>query len=728
MATPTQDKQTLDLHVSAVLANADESTPRLAAYAFSADARLLGSVSLERERGATLSIPAPETAARLRVVVGPELDSKAEYAELIRRGAHERHLSVDANHLEHRIEVTLPFERWRWWLRTCMVRGTLHKRVVIGGEHVDFPVCDATIEIYEVDPVYLLIPRLELGVIERLRDLIKQPKLPPGPIPPGPLLPAAPAGAKLGGTIETQQPRIDELVDMVEGAAELRSLAKLGTSEQFRRALIDHPAISRILLCRYFPRWVTMQRVGTAHTDECGHFETRFYQSYFDTDTPDLYFKAKQRVFGLFDVTIHAPTPIACHTWWDYACGTEVNLYTSHPFAQTCSPCPPVSGPNNADRWVAFLAIGAHSLARIHGTGEALQATTTTANRGLTESGAPWGGMLLPRLEFSPGLEAAGVRYYRMSYRKGSSGSFIPLTGTVNAYYRYDVATVNGNMPAWSPHTLGPIAVNDGAGHQIPNLYKIPYHSVAPAGVWDAPPDISEIKEHFASAKFPSDVIAPGMTYAADGATVGIDTGGKYQLKLDLFDAHGQPVDINALGIIYAVPTNPNLTGIINTINAAELGLVVGNSMVVTLHVDNNRCFANIDAPVIGTAAADECCGVLRYPITSAGAPQGDVTLSWRALHPNGFAQYSFRVFRGATLLGIGSSGWTPVTSGGSATFSTAVNLLLDNNLPAGCNPGGCPVAGFSADLYVNALATDGWSSLDAYDASRVRAFVLSNS
>jgi hypothetical protein len=40
----------------------------------------------------------------------------------------------------------------------------------------------------------------------------------------------------------------------------------------------------------------------------------------------------------------------------------------------------------------------------------------------------------------------------------------------------------------------------------------------------------------------------------------------------------------------------------------------------------------------------------------------------------------------------------------------------------------GCPVAGFSENLYVDAMATDGWSSELGYDASAVRAFVLAKS
>lgn len=73
------------------------------------------------------------------------------------------------------------------------------------------------------------------------------------------------------------------------------------------------------------------------------------------------------------------------------------------------------------------------------------------------------------------------------------------------------------------------------------------------------------------------------------------------------------------------------------------------------------------------------------------------------------------------------SSGWAPVACSSSPITQT-VSHLLNDNLPAGCPVDGCPVAGFSENLYVDSLATDGWTSELGYDASAVRAFVLARS
>ena len=721
-----QDNAFLDIQVRADLVDFSKAdkAPEINAYAFSSEGRLLATVPMDEQGAAALKLPAPDTVTPLRVLVGPRIDEKSvDFDDLIRRGAQELHLRIDPRELHHKLPVTIFPDNWRCWLASaCVVRGNLNKRVLVGGSYVNYPVCNATVEVYEVDPLWIILPKLPDSIIDRLRDIILRPRPFPEPIPgpdPAPFARASMLQLKADRMAPRRDAEATGALYSLTQASALRFAAESGSAQQFQNALIDHADLIRPLLCIFYPHLVTMRRVATAHTNECGHFQTRFFKGCHNPDVPDLYFKAKQRLFGFLDVYVYAPTPIACHTWWDYSCGREVNLYTSSPWAQTCSPCPPVIGPNGKNRWVAFMSVGVHGLNNIYGTAPDLVGSTTSDNLGLTQDGAPWGGMLLPRLEFSNDLEAAGVRYYQLSWRKGSSGSFLPLAGQVHHYYRHDVLTPTGNMPAWSPEILGPVSVNDGMGHFVPNLFKIPFPSVAPAGVWDVPPDISEIKEHFASAKFPSQDIAPGMSYDANGNTVGTDSSGQYQIKVDLFNAQGQPVNIAALGIVYAVPMDPDGSGTINTVDASTLGLVSGNSMIITLHVDNNRCFANIAAPTIGAVASDPCCGVLKYQTGDS------VTMSWTALHPHGFARYHFSVVRGVnSVLEDPASGWTPV-SGSSSPITRTVSHLLNDNLPAGCAEDGCPVAGFSENLYVDAMATDGWSSELGYDASHVRAFVL---
>lgn len=717
----------ISVHAKLIDLPADQR-PNTTAYAFSEDGQLLAQAPLPEKGEAELKVPGERT-ARLRVLVGPAADKdQVSFAELLRRGAEEQRLRIDPGTLRYELPFVIYPDIWRCWLKgLCFVRGTLYKRVLIGGEYENYPVCNATVEVYEVDPLWLILPRLPEIDIDRLRDIVLE-RIPlpiPEPIP-GPD-PAPFARAAMAQVVSAQPPAGDpglsRALRLVPESASLRQAAQLGSRLQFQDSLLKHPEILRPLLCWFYPRFVTMQKVATATTDDCGHFRTLFFKGCHNPDQPDLYFKARQKLFGWLDVYIYAPTPIACHTHWNYPCGTEVTLYTKSPWAHTCAPCPPVIGPPGKNRWVAFMAIGARGLNNIYGTATDLQSVVDDNNRGLLKDEVsnpsverPWGGLLLPRLEFSTALEAAGVRYYQIGWRKGDSGSFLPLIGEVHHYYRHDVPTPTGDMPVWSPEKLGPVAVDDGAGHKVPHLFKIPYASVAPSGVWDVPPDINEIREHLASAKFPTREIAPGMTYDAGGGLHGTDTSGKYQLEVRLFDGQGQPVDIGALGIVFAVPKDPDSAGEIHTVDATSLGLVSGNSLIVTLHVDNNHCYARIAAPTIGVATADPCCGVLQYQ------PGDSVTMGFTAAHPHGFASYAFGVVRGANA--VISEGWTPVSASSSPVVRT-VDFLMNQNLPAGCAADGCQVAGFSENLYVDSLATDGWGSELGYDASAVRAFVL---
>jgi hypothetical protein len=685
----------VELRVTAKLEHAEqgESLPKAAAYAFTSGGKLLARQPLGEDGSARLKVPAGREASGVRVVVGPVLaKDEVTLAELLRHGGQESHVRIDPGRAPPAVEISVIPPIWRcWFLRLCFVRGTLLKRSVSGGVSIDLPVCRATVYIYDVEPFIIIISRLPDDGLERIRHLILAPRapvpLPPPPPPPpdgpfGLIPPAVPASlsrsvaAAAAGAPTTLHAK-GEVINLASSALDgLRSLALTASPHEFRQALIANEADLRELFCLYFPWFVTTTLVATAETDECGHFSTFFFRGCFDTDAPNLYFTATQRWF-FFDIQVYGPTPIWCYTFWNYACGSEVTLYTTHPLAITCPPCPPIVADPN---WVLVMAVGNFPLSRIRGTGQTLQATTNATNLGLTDGGAPFGGLLRMRVEFDNSLrDSLNVRYYQVSFRRGTAGAFIPLTGEVHRHYTH---VIGGNL-VLEVLPLGPKVVNG-----VPNLFEIP-PALPPLGQYSFP----DLLEDLTSAKFPSDALAP----AADAD----------QLKLDLFDINGAPVNIAALGIHYVVPTSTDLSGTIQTTDAAPLGLVSGNSFIMTLHVDNNPCAASIAAPTLNGTPAGDDCGVLRYDPQNPGS----VTMAYTATHPNGFATYSFGVVRGIHPV-AGAGG--PVVPGTSSITETVTTLL-----------GGCDTAGFSENLYVAALAIDGWGRLSGYDRSDVRAFVL---
>ena len=177
--------------------------------------------------------------------------------------------------------------------------------------------------------------------------------------------------------------------------------------------------------------------------------------------------------------------------------------------------------------------------------------------------------------------------------------------------------------------------------------------------------------------------------------------------------AAGVQVDPEALGIRWRVPADDDLSGTIATRDAATLGLVdaAANRMVLTVRVDNNPTLARIGAPTLDGAPAGTACGVLAYDGTA-----GTVATPFQAVQRNGYAAYSFSVLRGAGPAVLGAAG--------TAATSIAGPLPVPNGTAAALL-GSCGIAGFSENLYVKHLATDGWSDQSQLDRSDVRAFVL---
>lgn len=692
MATKSQAKRdgTVQLTVSVELQDGTgEDNPHVA-YVFSAGGTLIDRQPVE-DGQAVLSVSNLSSARSVRVVVGPHVDEDGALGELLRRGAVERFERLERGAAGHRTDFVIPSAAWWcWFLSRCAVRGTLVRRVQSSGLPVDLPVCNATVEIYEVDPLAVLIPKLPDDLLERLRDLLRIPVLPipPEPDPDPIVLPVGPGpdpGPELrkgllprAGAAGASEP--------VMVPDELHAAAILSSDLGFRDALVAHPLITRPLLCWLFPRFVTRQLVATAITDDCGRFAATFSKGCHNADTPDLYFVARQRVFPyLAPVTIYEPTPIACNTWWDYQCGSDVTLVTTHKLARTCSPCPPVIA---GERWVIVMAIGNLLLSDIHGTSVALAAATNAATIGLTAGGAPFGGLLRPRIEFDPALrDELGVRYYRVSVRRhGDPNPPIPLDGTITRHYAH---VVNGDVVV-DAYPLGPTTSNG-----QPALFEIP-PSIPPQGVWSLP----DVVEDTASAKWQT----PEPTAIDDMA-------GVYEIHIDLFDASGTPANLAATGIHFVVPTFTNATGTVFTeeAEAPTLELVQANTFVMLVHVDNNRCTAETSPPVLDGVPANPC-GVLEYtPGTEAAS---NVRLDYVASHPHDFATRSFVVSRGGTPI---------LTQGGDVAGGT---FHLDSTVAALL--GACPLGGFAETLYVAATATNGWSRQAQYDASAPpRGFAL---
>jgi len=429
--------------------------------------------------------------------------------------------------------------------------------------------------------------------------------------------------------------------------------------------------------------------IATTTTDNCGNFSERIFLGCY-SGNPNLYFTATIN-FLFFPIYIYDPAPVACYTYWGYQCGTSVTLYTDNPFAPGCSPCAPVNADPN---YVLFRAIGGTPLSQIYGTSTLL--TTTPTNLGLAAGAvvsgedSPFGSLLLPRVEFDSSLLEFGLAaFYQISYRFGTTGSWAVLTGDIFRHYNQFV----GTELVTTPYSLGPQTVGT-----TTNLFAIP-PALPPVGDWAFPDPAYDL----ANAQFPTTVLPSALP----GGTNGL-----YQLKLDLFDTAGNPVNITTAGIKYYVPTTVESDGTIDTADASTLGLVVGSSFIMSVYVDNRPTVAQlpgVSTPVDSTAT--DPCGILHF-----SDPSNTVEIEYVAYQPGNYLDWSLGVVRGISG-GVASDGGNTSegTPGVPVDFDNTVSSLM----------GTCNQAAFGVNLYVASRATDGWSRLVQYDSSAAIAFAL---
>ncbi len=686
--TQGKDSRSLPIQVSVNLHESPqgEKLPEVAAYAFNANGRFLGVAALDKQGQAVLKLPVSEAAEDVRIVVGPKVEQeKVAFSDLSRRGAQQQFVRVSSRSKELRATFQIPSDIWLCWLRFCYVHGTLMKRLISGGLPVDFPVCGAQVQIWEVEPIFLILSKLSVIDLSRIREFLINPQpLPPGPPDPGPLERAQVGQMEFAKPVSLAR-SFD--VQSYEHQA-MREVALSGSLDTLRQSLLEiDESWVRWLICWLFPRFVTKSLVATVTTDRCGNFSDFIYMGC--RSSLNLYFTASVNFFW-FNISIYDPTPVSCYTYWNYQCGTEVTLYTDSPFARLCSPCPPVDAPEN---YVLIRALGNIQLNEIYGTSTVLAGSTTATNTGLAAGqywglDSPFGGLVLPRIEFDSSLRANNIaKYYRVQWRQGTSGSFTDLNGDISRKYNHFV----GSDLVTSVYPLGPNVVGS-----TPNLFEIP-PALPPEGDWAYPNPPVDL----ANAQFP---------------TTGLpSTHGKYQLRVDLFDDAGNQVNIAANGIGYYVPTTTDPDGTIHTANAADppLGLVSGNAFIMTVHLDNRHTVGLLPLPDLNGLLANSC-GVFDY---GAGYI-GTVDIPFTASHPDNFAYYQYRLSRGATPLTLASPPNPPAT--GQVSAATDPGMMSASVLSLLTQPDGtiCDIAGFAEDLYVWALATTGWTRISDYDSS----------
>jgi hypothetical protein len=369
-----------------------------------------------------------------------------------------------------------------------------------------------------------------------------------------------------------------------------------------------------------------------------------------------------------------------------------------------------------------------------------IQREAAKIKEGLTTAGEPFGGRLEPVVWFGDDLLTNGITHYCWSFRrKGSTGGWTALDRQVVRHYGEILA--DGRLIFKAFH-LGP----------DPDIPEMTLFKIQPKEPPDNPGAISaswapmvDARENSASAFFLSHLLEGGDVAAAAG---------KYELKLELFKYDSashtvSPVNFSDESVLLKIPTEPGPfgTGEVETRRVPHDLLYFADDMEervirdgdgkivafrLVLHVDNNPCQAQIYETKVGTETAGPC-GFINYVKDTEQAH-----ISFKPHHPNNFARFRFRVVKGSSgyqdVACAPMGPWVDWSANPLVNASPVNGFIRDmggvysKDVTISTLVGDCPDgnAAFGENLYVWALATNGWRRLDYLDASAVpKAFAL---
>lgn len=637
----------------------------------------------------------------------------------------------------------VPSSIWQYWCYClCRVRG----RVFNNCDGTYSPVNNARVHFCEVERIWFWLMRLPDPIILQIRDSILNPEIiqqvpPIPPIGPGPVetfsnQAMSPGSAQLAKAalqsrmaVASMQTSLGNKTDVSKLSAEILpqeniSVLHANSAYLVREYLIQNYRVLFPWWCYWIPIywwwWYTCIEESTVYTNEQGWFDSNIYYNCFD-DSPDLYFWVEYNINGIW-TTVYDP-PIYCNTYWDYECGTEVDIYLN----DERIPCP--GNPTVPGKVVIVSTLGNNAnVNRVLQTSGANQGLAPDLGYGYTDVG-PFGGSVEPHVFFGDELIPAGVKYYRWSYKPHGAPDtdWAIMQENVDRHYFHTNPDLSTSFPTYN---LGPKT-----GLTNNDLFEI---QTSRNPITNEPWYILDARTDTATAYFETNSLNNGNVAAAAGL---------YDLKLEFFDVTGAQVNLTDLGISLQVPdpTQPAPFGnaTVNNVVASPVNqlLDIYNKLlgfIMTIRVDNNPTYANIHETVVGVNSAGPCGMIPYYDKANDKAH-----IAFEAFHPNNYAFFGFTITKGSSgvvheVTGMVSDSPlatvtdTPVSTPETYSYNST-NDQFDTDIHVSKLLGDCNDAAFAEVLNVYATATDGWSRLSgsdfktgtSYDSSDVKAFAL---
>ena len=598
----------------------------------------------------------------------------------------------------------IPKILWSYWLRQCRVRGTVVVPSLVGGVWQDLPLPHARVHICEVDPLWLLLKRIPNIHIFKLRDdllkILDRTWIPiPRPFPDPDPEPLVNLGATLsnisinraaGGIQDIKklnpQPEppafiktldIETAAKTIEAALPQNSRIKLLSTSSLtvRNTLAIHLEAFWPILCLWHWHWPwlwpllrTWERT-TVETDANGIFDTNIWYSLFG-DHPDLYFWIDYQIDGAW-TPVYKPS-VRCHTWWNYPCGTEVNLHVTDPRVNGTAIQPDTPPGSVLVERIGNIWLGA---IQSNGTTEPLGMPN-----GLGSMPHAFGDVLYPHVEFSPTLAAEGISHYRWSYQHVNEdgteitpGEAWHIVSTPLSRIYMEIVDID-DREVWRRGSvpIGPV----GAGDQVAFILP-PHDPPVNPGQIDAWWDFCRNNE--ASAFFDTTQAYPDSGLQAgwvklrlelfrqdSGILKRVSPGGGFQIP---------PPAYRGVGDMISIPAGPAYVE--NLHDALCDGPDPVQVFVLKVCIDNQPTYANV-IPAAAPGSMTGCTGILAY----SGNP--NVNIAFNASQPGNHAGFVFSVQLGHLNHQIQASSNGVVGVAGSNGFGyTAIESKYSKDIPA---------------------------------------------
>lgn len=712
-------------------------TEQLRAYAVDGEGRIIEHAAFEGTEARLIS-GKERLGGNSRIYIARDLTGKIHPSKitertLLKANAYETVKNFTDNVLAVRripSTVFIPFPFFN-----CLITGHVNKNFFIDGQLKKFPLCNIRVHICEVEtelrwpfiPVYYRpIPDWIINEIgQKFVDIQAVPVVTSPVLSSGTVNTTGSMKMRLPVSSLTKKNTIDQSKAKITPPAPLPhhvlSAMTSGSADIIRRTMIDYHDLLYPYFCLwpiYWPYLYTYDEETIVTTDCNGHFE--MWENTFSEDGPlNIYIWAEACIDGHW-VTVYKPS-VPCHTFWNYKCGTNINVTVADSRVQPCH-CD-AEGPADA---VWFRSIGWNASALTIEQSDASAVSVQGINMNnvgctniLGEPIRPFAGNLTFLLFCGADIFNAGVTHYRWKKTMIADAGLHPIPVAYQAASILPGNVTRDYLVKLSATHYETHSVSLGAVGNSPDIaYRIPHQNIAaetliPAEDLPLNPAWTDI--FFNSANIDSHSLTDGL-YRFDLELLKQDMAGNFHV-VSVAKAAYQVSEASNIGATQDAPAEYLITD--GSANALSLSFKV--------RIDNAPCTAHINEVTLKVNDITETsgpCGFLRYTDVNE-YPH----ISFVASQPRNFAKFNFNIIKGNNTIdtAIHPAGYVISDVG---DFKLSAGQYSDDAVSAGQLIGQCPQAAFSENLSVYSLATDGTNDLrytPGYYADDVNAFALSN-